>query len=373
MVGYERIKINQQRLITTFLNLVKIDSPSGNEGGLIRFLMHTLPVLGIKCKYDKKMNILGTLPATISDAPSVMLSAHMDSVQPCKRIHPKIVEEVICSSGDTVLGADSKLGIAIIIEFLRIIKEKKLPHPTFQVVFTVESERNLRGAKSLDQKVLTCDMGIVFRSHYPVGTIIHSGPSLELFTATITGTSAQTALNPNEGVSAIQVASEALIHIPVGEIAKKNVCNIGTIQGGRRPSLIPDSVVITGELRSHMEKEQEKILSQILNTFEKACNKHSAHLDFLNTREFDSFQVEAKDRVVCCAQEAFRDLGIEPHLISSYLGSDANIFNGYSIPSIVIGQGIEHMNTVNEKVSVKSLSTCLEFLLAFNHCISQSA
>ena len=64
------------------------------------------------------------------------------------------------SNGTTILGADDKSAIAIIIETLRVIHEQNLPHGPMDIVFTICEEIGLLGAKNLDFSLIEAQIRI---------------------------------------------------------------------------------------------------------------------------------------------------------------------------------------------------------------------
>lgn len=76
----------------------------------------------------------------------------MDTVTPGKSVKPVVKKDRITSDGTTILGADDKAGLAIILEVLQTLKEQKPPHPPVEAVFTLTEENGMQGAKNLDYK-----------------------------------------------------------------------------------------------------------------------------------------------------------------------------------------------------------------------------
>lgn len=56
----------------------------------------------------------------------------MDTVVPGRGVKPVLEDEIIRSSGDTVLGGDDKAGVAVIMEALQVIDERNIPHPRWR-------------------------------------------------------------------------------------------------------------------------------------------------------------------------------------------------------------------------------------------------
>ena len=144
--------INKERLLNTFLEYIQIDSESYHEGAFAARVAADMQAIGCQVYQDSTQdksgseagNLYCTLPGN-TEGKAMIFSAHMDTVVPGKGIEPVIENGIIRSKGDTVLGGDDKSGIAAIVEAMRTIVEKNLPHPTIEAVFTVCEEIGLKG------------------------------------------------------------------------------------------------------------------------------------------------------------------------------------------------------------------------------------
>src|SRR5690606_32273918 len=103
----------------------------------------------------------------------MMLNTHMDTVSPGKGVKPKIKDNYIVSSGDTILGADSKAGVAAMIEIIRVINENNLKHRPFEINLTCNEESGIPTASYIKSKIKEC---IVPDRGTPLGEIIIEAP-----------------------------------------------------------------------------------------------------------------------------------------------------------------------------------------------------
>lgn len=147
----EAPKVDKERLIANFVKLAGIHGPSGEERLVGEELQKQLDSLGVTWEKRHDGTLLGTLPATpgYEDAPTVMLSAHQDTVAPTSPDAIVRGKRRIHTDGSHILGADDRAGLAEILEGLRVVTEGKLPHPEVKLVFTVDEERGLVGARCL--------------------------------------------------------------------------------------------------------------------------------------------------------------------------------------------------------------------------------
>ena len=106
---------DQERLIKTLIDLIKIDSPSGEEDAMDEEVSSRLEALGLNVSHDSYNNVIAKLAG---QGQPVMLSAHLDTVEPGRGIKPIVDGGVLRSDGSTILGGDCKSGVAIVLEAL---------------------------------------------------------------------------------------------------------------------------------------------------------------------------------------------------------------------------------------------------------------
>jgi tripeptide aminopeptidase len=106
---------NRERLTRTFLRLAQIDSPALQEADLASAVQAELRGLGWDVIDDRTGPQVGNLFArrmeSSGPAKHVLLTTHLDVVEPCRGVQPRLRDGVIESDGTTVLGADAKAGV----------------------------------------------------------------------------------------------------------------------------------------------------------------------------------------------------------------------------------------------------------------------
>jgi tripeptide aminopeptidase len=353
--------INQDRLVSTFLELVQIDSPSGQEEEIARHLMAELRSLGLAVERDATGNVIARLPG---EGPPILVSAHVDTVEPGRGVKPVITNGIITSNGTTILGSDDKSGVAAILEVLRVLVEQDLPHLPLEVALTVSEEIGLIGAKGLDLTNLRAQEGIVLDSGGEIGAIVVAAPSQDKIRAVVHGKAAHAGVEPEKGVNAIVVAAEAIAAMPLGRIDEETTANVGRIQGGTATNIVPDRAEMAGEARSHDEMKLKAQVQAMTEALKKAASQHRATVEIDVQRSYSTFQLSEEDGIVRRAMAAAKALGLTPALVPSGGGSDANVFNAAGIATINISTGMDKVHTTKECIAVDDLVTCAEFLLA---------
>src|SRR5688572_15561789 len=112
--------VDEQRLLDGFLSLVAIDSPSGEEDAVCEELRKRIEALGGRTDTDPRGNLYGYVAG---EGEPLLLSGHMDTVEPGRAIKPLVDGDLIRTDGSTILGGDDKGGLAAILEGVQAARE----------------------------------------------------------------------------------------------------------------------------------------------------------------------------------------------------------------------------------------------------------
>lgn len=355
-----------------FLELVGIDSLSGQEAAVLARLDRKLRALGLEPVNDEANrpiggqvgNLIARLPATDPALPTVMLNAHVDTVEPGQGICPVCEGDCIRSSGDTILGADDKAGVCVILAALRAVLASRQPHGELQVVFTIAEEVGLYGAQYLDYGLISPRYAFVLDGGHEVGELTVGAPSARKMTWQVHGLAAHAGVHPERGVNAIQLASQAIAAMKLGRLDEETTANVGHISGGLARNIIPDRCEIWGEARSHDEAKLEAQVAHMTDCFARAvASAPAAHLDTEVSNSYTRFRLSPEDEPVRVAMQAARNLGLEPRLKIGGGGSDANVFNARGIPAVICATGAQGAHSVTEQVSVTGMARAAAWLV----------
>jgi tripeptide aminopeptidase len=359
------------RVLDLLIGLASINSYVGQEGKLGEYLISLLKDLGATVTVDDSAektgsdigNIIATFPGDADNAPTILLCSHMDSIGPTEGMVPIQRDGIIYSNGKTVLAADDKAGIAIILVTLKELKASNCKHGDIEIVFTVQEEPGLIGAKNLNAD-LKSDFGYILDGDGAVGTIIHRAPAKVDLDLTLAGQAAHAGICPEEGVNAIVAASTAISRIQSGRIDKETTSNFGTIQGGQTRNIVPDHVEISAEVRSLDDEKLNREVDTILEVFSNTANEFNAQFTVQKNVSFPSFNIPDSHRAVTIAKQAAETIGIETILWASGGGLDANIFNSRGLPCVALGLGIENPHSPQEYIPAAQLDEAVRLLLA---------
>ena len=353
-------------VVKYFLELVCIDSESRNERKVADKLKADLAALGAQVFEDEAFlehggnagNVFAHFAGNPEKEP-ILFCAHMDTVRPGNGIKPIITDGVIHTDGSTILGSDDKSGVAEIMVGIKRVIDSGADHAPIEVLFTICEEIGLLGARSFDKSKIKAKLGYAFDSH-EVGEVIIGAPSAEKFEIIVRGKEAHAGVEPENGINALRVASEAIAMMPNGRIDHESTCNMGKISGGIATNIVPNRIVINGEARSHDNSKLDRIVAEVKQALDTAVQRYQlphghASYEFNNSRDYVAFSIAEDHPVVQLAKKALIGLGIEPKIKKGGGGSDANIFNLAGISMVICGSGMDNVHTVRERIKVSEL------------------
>jgi tripeptide aminopeptidase len=378
--------IDRKRLAETFKFLVQIDSISKEESVIANEIKKILESLGAETLMDNAGDKIGGNSGNLiakfkgnTLAPPLLLNAHMDTVEPGRGITTVFENGTFTSDGTTILGADDKSAIAILLETLYILKENNLQYGPLELVFTVCEEIGLQGAKHLDLSSVTATYGFALDATDTQG-IVTRAPSANNFEFIIHGKDAHAGAAPEKGINAISLASQAIAKLKLGRIDEETTCNIGIIEGGIATNIVPNLVKVKGEARSHDEEKLDKITNQIVFSFNEAIENYKKEssddelprVDIIINKDFPRTHIPDDHPVIRLATQAAENLGRTMKTKTSGGGADANIFFEKGIFTGVLGTGMRDMHTVRESVKLDDMVHTTELLLEIIRLHSQT-
>lgn len=364
--------INEERLLKEFLELVQVDSETKNEGEIAKVLKQKFLELGVEVVEDDTTattghgagNLICTLKGSKEQVDTIYFTSHMDTVVPGKGIKPSIKDGYVVTDGTTILGADDKAGLAVMLEVVRVLKEQAISHGTIQFIITVGEESGLVGAKALDPSLLVAKYGYALDSDGKVGNIIVAAPTQAKVKATIFGKTAHAGVAPEKGVSAITIAAKAISRMPLGRIDEETTANIGRFEGGTQTNIVCDHVEILAEARSLVNEKMEEQVQKMKAAFEEVALEMGGRAEVDVQVMYPGFKFGEGDHVVEVARKAAAKIGRSSELLRSGGGSDANVIAGFGIPTVNLAVGYEEIHTTNERMPIEELNKLAEYVIA---------
>ncbi len=371
--------MNRERLRDEFLELVRISSVSKREGNVAKHLTTILEGMGATVEVDDAGdkigsdtgNLVARFPGTAPEVAPFLLCGHMDTVPPADNVRPVVDGDVIRTDGTTVLGGDDKSGIVAILEAVRLLRERRIPHGPVDVLFTICEELGLIGAKHFDVGRLRARTGLVLDCD-GVHELITRAPAANRMQFTVHGLEAHAGLAPEQGISAVQVAAEAIAAMRLGRVDAATTANVGRIEGGLASNIIPNRVVLRAETRSLTLEALEAQTRHMLECFERAASRRSvtvagktttARVEARVERDYEPLSVPDDTRIVRLVRGAAEGLSKPFKTRSTGAASDANVFSGRGVEVANLGCGMRQIHTVNEWVDVNDMVATTELLV----------
>jgi len=347
------------RLVASFLEMVRIDSESGNEKQFLEYLARRLQTeLRATCAFDDYGNLIARIPGVGTETTEpILFGTHGDTVAPGVGIEPVIQDGVIRSAGDTVLGADDKAGIAELIEALTAATQR----PPIEWVVTREEELGARGAKHLDRSTLKSRIGFVLDMD-ALDAVVIGGPSKMSIDVEIIGCAAHAAMEPEKGISAVRVAAQAIVDLDEGRIEDGTTVNVGIVRGGEIRNGVPERSIVQLECRSLSHETCLAVERRIRETFEHAAAMYGARAMIESELSYRASRVRDDSAAVLAAVAAIESVGQHPDIRTIVGGTDASILNAWGIETVVLGAGMRNEHSRDEEIEIASMKTAVRIV-----------
>ncbi len=354
-----------RRLLDRFARLCEIPSVTGDERAVADDVLRELRELGVEAAEDDRAEAArsnaGNLIARIPGRGEgwVAFFAHLDTVPHDGPI--EVVEDggVFRSRGDTILGADNKAAVTVLME-LAARHVAEAPAVGLELVFTVAEEDGLRGANAVDLEQLRSPFGYVLDHATPIGEVIVAAPTHKRLEVTFHGQEAHAGVRPEEGQSAILAAAAAITAMELGRLDDETTANIGVIEGGTASNVVPGTCRVLGEARSIDGARAAEVVGNMVDACTWAAGEHGCDADAHVTEIFKGYRLDPEAPSVKIAFGALRGTGHEPKLVATGGGSDANALVPRGFEAVLLANGTEANHTPEESVTAGALVEMLE-------------
>ena len=351
-------------MLERFVRLCEITSPTGDERAVADAVLAELRDLGVQVEEDASArparagagNLIARVPG--DGEGWLSLFAHLDTVPHEGPI--EVVESggVFRSAGDTILGADNKAAVTVLVELAARHTERR-PATGLELLFTVAEEDGLRGAKALDISALRAPFGYVLDHATPIGEVIVAAPTYKRLVASFEGQEAHAGINPEDGHSAIAAAASAVAGMKLGRLDEETTANVGLIEGGTASNVIAGHCRLLGEARSIDGERAAATLGEMVDACTWAAGEAGCDLDVEVSEMFKGYRNDPDSPQVRAAAAALRRTGHEPKLIATGGGSDANALIARDYDCVLLANGTEANHTPEESASAESIRQVL--------------
>ena len=375
------VPLDVESAISHLMDVLSVEGVTGEEAAIAAAVSEALKKIGVPAsaiRFDdantripvptQTGNLIVDLPGT-KKGPRLLFSTHLDTVPLCAGAKPRREGDRIVSDGTTALGGDARTGVALLIVLAETLIKNKIPHPPITLLFTVREESGLHGARELDHKLLNGPAMCINVDGQLAAELIIGAVGQENWEVEITGKASHAGVAPDKGISATMIGAIALAEARAkgwfGKVVKGKEfgsSNIGIFGGrngkpaGDATNVVTDYAFLKGEARSPELTFAAKIVDGYEAAFAKARAEVTDHqgetgeVVFRRTVSYPPFRLAEDSAVVKRAKKALGILGIEPVMLFSNGGLDANWLDRAGIPTITIGAGQAEIHTIKEFV-----------------------
>ena len=354
-------------MLDRFVRLCEIASPTGEEREVADAVLDELRGLRVDVAEDSAATPAragaGNLIARIPGRTDRWISffAHLDTVPHDGPIEVVREDATFRSRGETILGADNKAAVTVLMELAA--RHVANPSPVgLELIFTVAEEDGLRGAKELEVSQLRAPFGFVLDHATPIGEVIVAAPTNKRLSAEFTGQEAHAGINPEDGHSAIAAAAAAVAGMKLGRLDEETTANVGIIEGGTASNVVAGHCRILGEARGVDGERAASVIGGMVDACTWAAGEQGCDVDARVTEMFRGYRLDPKSEPLRTASEALRRRGHEPKLVATGGGSDANALMASGYEAVLLANGTEANHTPRELVTeaaiVEMLAVC---------------
>ncbi len=397
-------------LLHRFLDYVQIDTQSDPESNsfpstekqknLGKLLVQQLLDMGVADAHlDGYGYVYATIPATSSrNVPVICLCSHMDTAPDCSgenvkpivhynyqgqdlilpndhsqvittEEHPylleKIGDDIVTASGLTLLGADDKAGIAIIMEVAaQLMQDQTIEHGGVKILFTPDEEVG-RGVEHVDVEKLGADFGYTLDGG-ELGSFEHETFSANGVEIIVHGVIAHPGSAKGKMVNAIKIIGEFIATLPKHELAPEvtegleGFVHPTDIKGGAEKASV--KLIIRDFNTAQLDIYQSR-LKDIMDKI--MLNYPKARYEFKVTEQYRSMGevLQHYPAVIKHAITAIEQEGIKPISIPVRGGTDGSrlSFMGLPCPNLFTGEMALHSK--HEYVSVQDMEKSVRVVL----------
>ena len=358
-------------VVDLFCELAAVPSPPGHEREVADRVAAYLRDCGLTVDEDGAAstvegdtgNLLARIAPTAEGEP-LLLCAHLDTVPATDAVEPELVDGVVRNKRDTILGADDKAAVAVMLETARRVLAENRPHAGIELLFTPKEEVGLIGADAFDHTRLTSRIGYVYDQAAPIGTIVVGAPFSQALEVTFHGRASHAGMYPDEGRSAIAAAARAISEMRLGRVDEISTANVGTITGGTAANIVPEWCSFLAEARSHDEDHLADLVQAMQDAITFAAGVAECEVETRMRKTYRGYRFAKTDRAVALAAAALTKAGHEVTYELSGGAADANVFNERGLQVVNLANGMADIHTPDEHIAVEDLEAMVEVTLA---------
>jgi tripeptide aminopeptidase len=342
---FATIPSNSDKQVPVICFCAHVDTSSDSSGKNVKPILHP--------KYNGQ-------PIILPDDPAVVITTEHHPY-----LKEKIGDDIITASGKTLLGADDKAGVAVIMDMVTyLVQHPECRHGKIRILFTPDEEVG-RGVEKLDMKVLGADYGYTLDGS-ELGSLEDETFSADGLQVTFYGISAHPGYAKNKLVNAIKIASDFIASFPTNEFSPETtegrqgfvhpVHMEGTAEKAMVEFIVRDFVTVNLSLHENFIRQKAEAA---VNKFPGAKVEFTVGEQYRNMKEV----LDQHPVVVGHAEEAIKRAGLILRKYPVRGGTDGSrlSFMGLPCPNIFTGEMAFHSR--QEYVSVRDMQKAVETIV----------
>jgi tripeptide aminopeptidase len=341
--------------------------------------------------------VSGTIPGNVDGAPTIAWLSHLDTSPEAsgKDVKPNILRNydgkdivlpgdtsrviqvaeteglaelagktLITSDGTTLLGADDKAGVAVIMTTAaHLMSHPEIRHGPIRVVFTCDEEVG-RGTDKVDIQQIDATCAYTLDGEAE-GGIENETFSADLATVTVTGYNIHPGLATGKMINAIRLAAEFISRLPWQRLAPETTADRDgflhpyVIEGG-----VPE-VKIRILLRSFVTADLPEQAQILQNVAASVLAEHpKAKIDVHVKKQYRNMKehLDREPRAVALAAEAIRKMGLEPKFQSIRGGTDGSRLSEMGLPTPNLSVGMHNFHSPLEFACLEQMESSVKVL-----------
>ena len=283
---------------------------------------------------------------------------------PAGPLQPVVSAGVVRNAGGTILGADNKAAVAAMLEAVRRVVGERRPHAGIELVFTLQEEISLGGAREVDLSSVEATIGFVYDQAAPIGEIVVGAPHQGAVDLTFHGRAAHAGIAPEDGRSAIAAAARTIAELRLGRLDAETTASVGLIAGGTARNVVPERCSVSVDVRSHDAGKLAALVQEVVDAAAFAANAAECTLDVHVLETAPGYRFATEVPAIRMAQRALERAGYLPRLALTGGGADANAFNQRGRQCVNLANGMADIHSPTEHIAVADLEGMVEVTLA---------
>lgn len=280
---------------------------------------------------------------------------------PHRAVRPVIADGILRNAAPSIIGADNKAAVAVVLETARTLVGESRPHAGVELLLTIGEEQGLRGARAFDNSRLRAKTGFVLDHPGAIGGFVAAAPSRFIVTAAIRGRAAHAGIAPEEGINAIVALAKAIAAFPDSESAV--TMNVGQVSCGTAANVVPDLASVSVDIRSIRHEAAERVVNDVRRTLEDAARQAGCTVDVEVEGAYRGYRIPDDSPALRLASTACTHLGLDVVPLETRGGSDANVLRARGLDCLNLAHAVVDFHGPDEHVAVADLVLMKQVML----------